>query len=228
MPDVTCALTLEQTEFASTDNGCIDKFRVRVDLTIPTPFPTSFFAAFCPVAPVIPATPYYDAAVGYNATPPTVFPLDKLANFYPTINGLLVQSSRSGYATINGFSGGDVFEAWFHRDLPNMNTPAFAALYPTNPAGLHIYHYSQAAYTVQFKSTYQEGLGAFSVPILNTVYSNSIALAPVSCSGGGGGGANTNSMSCLDSGTSSQNCLQSGTSGKASVISGTSSKICLT
>lgn len=183
---ITVALRLDVIEEASGENGCIDKYKCHVTMTIPEPFNISFFPARAPVA-IIPVRPFYTADFAYSADPPDEWPLDAIALFYSAIDGSYVQSSRAGYATDDGLTSGAIVELWFHRSAGvDISTGDFATEFSPDPVGKYIYHYNQVeGFEFKLRSYYQNGIDAFSQPTYGLAETSTGSLSMTACSGSG-------------------------------------------
>jgi hypothetical protein len=179
-PTVVCTLRIDLITPATSGNGCIDKFKVWVDMAVSTPVPLSYVVLTCPITPVV-EVPYFNSRGGY-------FPLPHLAPVIATLGPSFVafdQVSNSGYAESAQYPAAHpIFEMWFHRDgVTDMTSPAFAALYPDVAGQEGIYHFTQATgYSFSLTSTYPNGnKDAFAQPVYATTTSNTMTLAVVDC-----------------------------------------------
>lgn len=146
------SITAVLYETASEPNGCIDKFRLYVNLLSTatsvkpggvvylTPCPTSVYSQ----------GDFDNSGDGYVASGSVVC-VSAFGSYIGdfnvenTLGGFYI--SDDGYVSIGGAeSVNPIVEVWFHRTLPDISSPAFASEFPDNGAdtNTHIYHYSQA------------------------------------------------------------------------------------
>src|SRR5574343_288612 len=109
MPDFTASLRLDHIEEASTENGCIDKFKVWCDLTpnSPTTLPTYYVVV--PVTINDHTIPLFQGFNGLYLSNLPNYPLDATGGLDQSVS-----SVADGYAYLTQ-SPFPVMEWWFHR-----------------------------------------------------------------------------------------------------------------
>ena len=191
--ETTCSLRLDQTQVAASDNGCIDKFKLWMDIVIPAGLSTFVHVSNIGAAQIPLDTPMFQNIGGYVATHDSpFFSLQNQCVAFVSQQGTPTQIDWHAYGLLRfGVPATDYpVEFWIHRTTGvDIASAAFEALYYDPSATTVIYHFALPAGTeFKFRSTYFQGVDLFFNPISSTAESNIITLASASCSSGGSGG----------------------------------------
>lgn len=189
---------LDLIESASSGNGCIDKFKVWIDIEITIPFPYYIpaFGVFDVQAPIIMlGTPLEF----YNTTTGTTDYLDSpywSLNVLGRVDGLLALNgpdyywySRSAYVNLVRTLPVEPMEFWFHRTSGFTFDAAFYSTYGMPVVGKTVWHFKgTTGYVLQFSCIYANGLNATGTWFeYVTAMTSAYTLGESSCGGSGGG-----------------------------------------